>query len=662
MFDMLRESPRKSLIVLLLPALVAAVYFGATIAHILQENDGNLGAVLDDTWIHIRFADNIANGDGLSYNEGVLTTGATSPLWVLMLAGVYAVFDPPVMEQINHAMVFSAVWGVIAVIATTGLGWWLSRKAWVGVLAGLIVALTGRMVWMGLSGMETSAFAAFCVLALWSHADDLREGRAFGWRTGILTALATLARPEGYALALLIGGSAFVVAPLLRWRADWLARVRGGWRGIVAYVLLAGSYPLVSLLISGYPLPNTFRSKSELGREFPELPRTFFWQPQVDFGLIVLLLMCAGFVLLMWRWWRGENTRLNIALITWSPLFVLAVLFMGVDRYVVNNSRYVAPAIPFYALFAAVIVAWIGERFSTNSRTQSAISGGIGAVVLVLVLSTGIGQAGQVANDVYQLRAMHVTAAQWFDEVTAPDATIALNDVGAMVHLTDRDVMDLEGLVSQDVIDAIDGTTRFSCDRDLELMRLMLTRTPAFIGVFPWFYPCMTGWEGALQPYNVFSITGPTVIAGGELVVYQPVWEQWPLRQALPDDVNRLDAAFEQGIALAGYTLAQVDTGLQVTLWWSVDAVPDQDYNVFVHLIDADGEIIAQGDSPPQDGRFPTSLWREGDLIPDPHLIPVESTDGAAAIRIGFYVLDGSRPPLRRVDAEGDSVLLPLVP
>jgi len=87
-FDILREKPRTAVVVLFLPALITTIYLIATINLTLQENDGYLGAVLDDTWIHVRFAHHIAQGEGLSYNEGVLTTGATSPLWVLALGAV----------------------------------------------------------------------------------------------------------------------------------------------------------------------------------------------------------------------------------------------------------------------------------------------------------------------------------------------------------------------------------------------------------------------------------------------------------------------------------------------------------------------------------------------------------------------------------------------
>ena len=47
---------------------------------------GELGLPLDDSWIHLRFADNVAAGRGFAINPGVPVAGSTAPLWTLLLA------------------------------------------------------------------------------------------------------------------------------------------------------------------------------------------------------------------------------------------------------------------------------------------------------------------------------------------------------------------------------------------------------------------------------------------------------------------------------------------------------------------------------------------------------------------------------------------------
>ena len=54
------------------------------------------GFPLDDSWIHLHFARNIAEGAGFSYNPGVPVAGSTAPLWTLLLALGVALFGASV--------------------------------------------------------------------------------------------------------------------------------------------------------------------------------------------------------------------------------------------------------------------------------------------------------------------------------------------------------------------------------------------------------------------------------------------------------------------------------------------------------------------------------------------------------------------------------------
>src|SRR3989475_12026708 len=72
---------RDDLLVLLAAALPLAVL-------LLRERliAGSAGFPLDDSWIHLHFARNIAAGAGFAYNPGVPVAGSTAPLWTLLLA------------------------------------------------------------------------------------------------------------------------------------------------------------------------------------------------------------------------------------------------------------------------------------------------------------------------------------------------------------------------------------------------------------------------------------------------------------------------------------------------------------------------------------------------------------------------------------------------
>jgi hypothetical protein len=78
---------------------------------------------------------------------------------------------------------------------------------------------------------------------------------------------------------------------------------------------------------------------------------------------------------------------------------------------------------------------------------------------------------------------------------------------------------------------------------------------------------------------------------------------------------------------------------LPVVLYWQVLAQIEQDYTVFVHILNQNGEIVAQLDRPPGGGTAPTSTWQPGQLLQDtyPVLLPNTLPPGEYQVRMGLY-------------------------
>src|ERR1044072_9733171 len=169
--------------------LPCAVYLGAA----LYRLHGRLVLPLDDGWIHLQFARNLAAGEGLSYNPGELVAGSTAPLWTALLSVAFLLRLP--------AMTWAKVLGIACHLLMVAGTWRLARElglrpAWAGLAAGL-GATTGVLVWRALSGMEISFFAA---VSVWGMALHVRE-RVDAGRAPLALALfrlAGLARPGGW--------------------------------------------------------------------------------------------------------------------------------------------------------------------------------------------------------------------------------------------------------------------------------------------------------------------------------------------------------------------------------------------------------------------------------------------------------------------------------
>jgi hypothetical protein len=105
--------------------------------------------------------------------------------------------------------------------------------------------------------------------------------------------------------------------------------------------------------------------------------------------------------------------------------------------------------------------------------------------------------------------------------------------------------------------------------------------------------------------------------------------------------ITPVGAQFGGAVMLEGYAWQTGGEGLGVTLRWSAYDHLDADYTVFVHLVDPDGgdRVLAQGDAPPLDGRWPTSLWLPGLVLDSTHLLqlPSDLQAGIYHLLVGLY-------------------------
>jgi hypothetical protein len=115
-------------------------------------------------------------------------------------------------------------------------------------------------------------------------------------------------------------------------------------------------------------------------------------------------------------------------------------------------------------------------------------------------------------------------------------------------------------------------------------------------------------------------------------------------------------ARFGPSVELLGYDLNEAvhapGSPLEVTLHWHALATPNGNYHSFVHLLDAEGNIVAQHDGPPGNGAFPTLGWLPGEYILDPHLLQILASLPNGEYRLGTGLYDpktGQRPGERAI-------------
>src|SRR4051794_5565721 len=165
--------PRRRLpagLLLMLAGLVACLrYLLAEVARL----KGGLGFPLDDSWIHLQFARNLARGLGLSYNPGHLVTGSTAPLWTALLSILFLLPG----SVIAWTKALGIVLHLAGIEATRRLARELGLAPGLAALAAGLTLATSWLVWSALSGME---IPLFILLSLWGMILHLRERNDLG--------------------------------------------------------------------------------------------------------------------------------------------------------------------------------------------------------------------------------------------------------------------------------------------------------------------------------------------------------------------------------------------------------------------------------------------------------------------------------------------------
>jgi 4-amino-4-deoxy-L-arabinose transferase-like glycosyltransferase len=141
---------------------------------------------------------------------------------------------------------------------------------------------------------------------------------------------------------------------------------------------------------------------------------------------------------------------------------------------------------------------------------------------------------------------------------------------------------------------------------------------------------------------------------GGGSVLLGPIevsrWE--PLSTDHLDIEKSLEVNLGNKVQLLGYNIEsgfRPGDNVHLVLFWRCLEEMEQGYTVFTQLVDAGDNIVAQKDSPPADGFYPTAKWEVGEVVRDQYdlVIPTNTALGEYKLQVGMYLVEtGERLPL----------------
>ncbi len=471
--------------------VVAAMLAGGALYLATAARMYGLGFPLDDAWIHQTYARNFARDGAWVFVPGRPSAGSTAPLWTVLLVPAYWIGANPLLWTYGLGIL------TLAALAWVGSRWFADRfperQAW-AVWVALGLALEWHLLWAALSGMETLGLALVAAVVLLG----LERGWA-PWLLGGIIGLGVWLRPDALSLLLPLG-----------WCMVWQKRdprrlAAAALQALLALGLLFVPYVFFNWHLSGALWPTTFYAKQV---EYAVLRARPLWlrlaeqglQPLVGVGAVLL----PGMLIAL-----GGDVRRPARLAPW--LWVIAYLGAYALRLPVTyqHGRYAMPTVPvLLALGAEGAARWMKGR--GNARWSWVLSrawaGTAGAVLLSFL---GLG-ARAYAADVAIIETEMVAAARWVAQETPLQARVAAHDIGALGYFGRRDLIDLAGLVSPEVIPILHD--------EAALARFLDEQRVDYLVSFPGWYPRLTA-----RAEPVFVTGGRfSPQAGGEnMVVYR---------------------------------------------------------------------------------------------------------------------------------------------
>lgn len=499
---------------------------------------GHLGATVDDTYIHVRFAENLLAGHGFSFNPGEPTPGSTSPLWVLLIA-----FGGLFTDQLLYVALFWSGFFYLALgLAADHLGRRVLPDGRRAFAFALLCLFTGRIVWTGVSGMEPTLFAALSLLAVARYIDD-RPQQRLSWRTALLFGLATNARPEGYLL--FVCALADASLGLRRedgWRLTWQGLP---WKSALLYLALIAPYPLFSLYYTGSPLPNTFHANALYfrgSRSLEYLNLVFQFLPYDN--LFLHLFLPVGVIAVLAQVWRRGTLGLapgRFLILVWPLGYLAASTLISPMKY--HFQRYLIPLLPFFILLSlfgleAALAALEkrrpgrGGRISFAALSVMAVWGFLLVVewpgfvnrAAARVLGRPVRQwPSLTAQSADNILGMQVAIGEWLARATRQEDVIAANDIGAIGYLSKRKIIDVVGLVTPEILPYVKGLFINSL-RDQRVLEFLREKKPEYLVIFPNWYPSLPERRDLFYPVFAVELKDNLICGGDVMVVYKCRW------------------------------------------------------------------------------------------------------------------------------------------
>lgn len=559
-----------------------AIVLGAVFVIVdLSYNGGKLVPPLDDTYIHLQYGSQIGRGHFLQYNTGdPISTGASSLLYVLILGAAYAIGF-----QGHWLLPFAVIFGILCLAATASGVCALGRRLIgpeVGLCAGVLVAISGPLLWGASSGMEVGLTAALFVFCGYFFVREAGSGRFVV--TSIVAALLAVTRPEGLVFdVFLCGAMLWTIAGTIRRRQVNL----GVGLGRAAWTLLPLAFGAGQLLFikiaTGTFSANGVQAKSVFNIRPMRYPTEAVEQTMANFrnlielfgglsnrdfampGAIIFFVLGIAYLVVSGPRWRSLTIAVGLGI--GAVLLATSTLISSQ----VHHFRYIQPVLPLFLLFMVIGIHGATRVAPTPRGQRVALRGVLATAVIFSLVMLPIWSV-RLGRESATIRDTAASIGNWVRGNLPPGATVAVKDVGGITYFGGHRVVDIIGLATDNLAAASNNGIGTLYEA---LRRMPADQRPDYFVVYdPVVGPSMADLRAAgvlSKPLYVFDVTvpptdDPRIVPFPTVEVYKADWSLLGTgdRQSAPgqvrDYVNVGDLTNEHA---HGYQVRPAHVGIQ---------------------------------------------------------------------------------------------------
>ncbi|MBC8124527.1 MAG: hypothetical protein H7X70_02230 [Candidatus Kapabacteria bacterium] len=458
----------------------------------IQHTGNMLIYTLDDAYIHMAIARNVATNGTYGINPGDFQSVSSSPLWILLLAGTELLFGAYDILPLIIATVFACASVFMADIILRHYRASFMQR----LIACSIFALLIPLAPLVSTGMEHTTHIFFLLVSVYGLV-RWHESPSTSWLAiaSIAISCAALTRFE----------TLFIAVPIV------VVFIQRRSYTVAAVLTMACCLPLIIFAAYSYAngaalLPNSLLLKGNFpsGGTMKEVSRALGMKAIVALRhhphmLFIVLALIADV------WYQRRNKG------TWNAAglcLISAVLFHMQYARTGWFNRYEGYLI-------AISICYFGVRICTSTITWK-IWLLPAACFCILIYRSAVAHSkiDIASRNIYE---QQVTMARFVREKLPPGAVIAVNDIGAVSYFGDGHIVDLEGL--GDVHTALARRNRTLTTSMIDSI-LVANNVHALMVYDSWFIdPAL---PSRLIRIGSMTISNNVVCGGSEVTIYAP--------------------------------------------------------------------------------------------------------------------------------------------